>query len=303
MPSSTSVAQQSGVEPLQSEGPRHAMSSAGGHESAQYETSVVRLAQHTCEPGQGFFGQPVMPPASVPPSPVLPPLDPPELPPELELLVAASASEPLPVLLELLQPNHASEVATRAAAATDSNVREDMAGLLRKAAHPRPRPPYLHVWLPRHVPDLQSPFAPQGLPVAQLGAHAGGWHLPVVQTSDAQSAFAPQPLPSLHVGAQPGAWHLPPVHVPDPQSPLPPHALPSAQVGAHAGGAHLPLLQDPELQSVPSTHVCPSPHPGAQVGVQATATFVTFAPAMVPEPPVTAHVCDGMLGGVATVTA
>lgn len=158
------------------------------------------------------------------------------------------------------------------------------------------------MWLPRQIPDWQSPFAPQGLPVGQVGAHAGAWHLPAVQTRDAQSAFAPQSFPSLHAGAHPGAWQLPPMHEPEPQSPLPPHTWPSGHVGAHAGGAHVPPWQEAELQSVPSTHICPSLHMGAQVGVQATWTFVTFAAAMVPEPFVTAHVCDGAVGCAATAT-
>jgi hypothetical protein len=122
MPSSTSVAQQSGVAPLQSAGPLHWIVSLLGHEAAQYAVSFVRSAQHVSPLAHGTVGQllpaspplllplldPLLPPELPPEPPPLDPLDPPldplllpapELLPEPELPLEASAPpEPLPLL-------------------------------------------------------------------------------------------------------------------------------------------------------------------------------------------------------------
>ena len=103
MPSRTSVAQQSGVEPLQSEGVTQPTVSAGAHESAQTAVSFVRSAQQTCVPVHGTAGQ--VAPASPPPLP-LPELLPPE--PLEEPLLEALPELPPPLLdpppEELLEP-------------------------------------------------------------------------------------------------------------------------------------------------------------------------------------------------------
>jgi hypothetical protein len=52
--------------------------------------------------------------------------------------------------------------------------------------------------------EPQSPGAPHGLSLAQVGAQAGAWQAPAEQISEPQSAFDPQGVPSLHVGSQPG---------------------------------------------------------------------------------------------------
>lgn len=133
MPSRTSVAQQSGVDPPQSEGPTQAIVSSAAHEVLQAGVSVVRSAQQTCEPGQATAGH--VPPASLEPPllPVLPlpllldaPLDEPldasvgpplDPPPDEELLVLAS---PPPLPSDELLPPHpvhgAAHARTRVAA-------------------------------------------------------------------------------------------------------------------------------------------------------------------------------------------
>jgi hypothetical protein len=137
MPSRTSVAQQSGVDPPQPAAPRHAMVSSAAHVGVQTGTSVVRLAQQVPEPGHGTVGQvgpaslapplldPLLPPELPPLLPPLPPPDPPPDPPPLELPellpddeelpVPASIPEPTPGLLLLAQPaQHAADATTAA---------------------------------------------------------------------------------------------------------------------------------------------------------------------------------------------
>lgn len=113
------------------------MVSAAGHEEAQTGTSVVRSAQQTSEPGHGTVGQ-VMPPPLELPLPLAPPdpppleLPPPELLPDDELPALASAPEPPPwPLLLLEQPVHDSAHATTAAAVREKDVREDMVASAR----------------------------------------------------------------------------------------------------------------------------------------------------------------------------
>jgi hypothetical protein len=98
-------------------------------------------------------------------------------------------------------------------------------------------------------------LAPQTFPsgqVAPIATHAGGAHVPLVQTPDAQSEAAPQTFPSGHADAivtQEGGAHLPPVQTPDAQSDPAPHPAPSAHVGVHADAPHLPPVQTPDSQS------------------------------------------------------
>jgi len=54
-----------------------------------------------------------------------------------------------------------------------------------------------------HVPEVQSPSAPQAAPGSQLGAQAGGWHVPE-QTADPQSPLTTQAAPSVHTGEHAG---------------------------------------------------------------------------------------------------
>jgi hypothetical protein len=153
MPSRMSVAQQSGVVPLQSLAPRHAMVSAGRHVGAQVGTSFVRSAQQVDPPEQGMVGH-VAPPSPGPPlleplllpepvleplllpEPVLEPLPLPE-PPPLELEppeplpddaspALASAPEPVPGLLLPEQAPKPAAARTRADARRTSGVRSAM---------------------------------------------------------------------------------------------------------------------------------------------------------------------------------
>jgi hypothetical protein len=72
-----------------------------------------------------------------------------------------------------------------------------------------------------HVPEPQSVFFPHMLPLLQVVAQAGAWHVPE-HTPDPQSEAAPQVCPSLHVplAAQPPPvpWHFPLVQRLDAQS-------------------------------------------------------------------------------------
>ena len=77
-------------------------------------------------------------------------------------------------------------------------------------------------------------------------AHAGGAHVPFVQTNEAQFAFAVHGWPFVHDGEQLGAVHLPPWHRPDAQSAFDPQFAPTPQVGAHTGGAQVPFVQIPD---------------------------------------------------------
>lgn len=163
------MAQQSGVEPLQSAGPLHVIVSSLGHEGAQYAVSLIRFAQHVSPLGQGTIGQvlPASPPLPLLLPPELPPLNPPLLPvPELlpapELpLEASSPPDPLPLpppLDELLAPellpepppldvppplHPAQERVPTMMQATprESDRRRDMATSGKKTAHCSYRPP------------------------------------------------------------------------------------------------------------------------------------------------------------------
>jgi hypothetical protein len=134
MPSRTSVAQQSGVEPPQPAAPRQAMVSLAAHVGVHTGTSVVRSAQQVPEVhgtvgqvGPASLAPPLLDPLLLPElPPLLPPLplpDPPPLelpPPELlpddeELLVPASIPEPTLGLLLPEQPaQHAADATTAA---------------------------------------------------------------------------------------------------------------------------------------------------------------------------------------------
>ena len=57
----------------------------------------------------------------------------------------------------------------------------------------------------------------------------GYWRTPLWQLFDARSLFAPQRLPLAQVGAQVGVWHTPAEHTVDPQSAFAPHGVPSLQ--------------------------------------------------------------------------
>jgi hypothetical protein len=72
--------------------------------------------------------------------------------------------------------------------------------------------------------EVQSPFAPHGLPVLHVDEHTGFWHTPPVQILEPQSAAAPHGFPLLQAGAQPpvGSEHFPFAQLRDPQSPLTP---------------------------------------------------------------------------------